>query len=116
MPALGDDGELFRRRKQLLCQLVDLGGGGLAAGEDAEVDHDLQAWTLLPREGEGDPRLEHHKGDLPPCALVNPRAAPSGSGESPPAGWRAPTRRPRRHPSTRSRSGPRAAGLPSSAG
>ena len=57
MALLGDDRDLAHLGQERLAELVDLRGRRLPAGEDAEVDPDLEPGRLGLSHGEGDLRL-----------------------------------------------------------
>ena len=56
---LADDRDLTRLGHEQLAELLELGGGGVAPGEDPEVDPDLEAGGLL-LHGEGDDVFDLH--------------------------------------------------------
>ena len=56
---LTDDRDLTRLGDDQSAQLFQLGGGGVAPGEDPEVDPDLEAGGLL-LHGEGDDVFDLH--------------------------------------------------------
>ena len=59
VPLLANDGDLARFGNEQLAEILELRGGRVASGKDAEVDPNLETGGLL-LDGEGDDVFDLH--------------------------------------------------------